>query len=46
MNAIVPCSWLDTLIDTVVTRINPKSASMARSGAESEMRIFGWDHGS
>ena len=46
MNAIVPGSWLDAFTVTVATRMKPKSASMARSGVESEMRMFGWDQGS
>lgn len=37
----VPCSLLDISTGVVVMRVEPKSASIARGGAESEMRMFG-----
>jgi len=43
MNATVPGSWLDNFTETVATRMKPKSARMARTGVESEMRMFGWE---
>jgi len=43
MKDAVPCSLLDNLTETVVTRVKPKSASKAEGGVESEMRILGWE---
>ena len=45
MNAVVPCPWLDILTVTVVTRVDPKPAIMARSGVESEIKMFGLEEG-
>ena len=42
MKDTVPDSSLDALTEWLVTRVKPKSASMARGGSESEMRMFGW----
>jgi hypothetical protein len=44
MKDVVPCSSVDTLTVTVVTRVKPKSARIARGGVESAMRMFGWEH--
>ena len=44
MKDIVPGSSLDILVERVVTRVKPKSASIGRGGVESEMKMFGWEH--
>ena len=45
MKDSVPSSSLDILAKMGVTRVKPKSESMARGGVESETRIFDWEHG-
>ena len=45
MKDTVPvCPSLDTFTEALVTRVNPKSASMALGGSESEIRMFSWEH--
>jgi len=42
MKDAAPRSSSDIFTGVVVTRAEPKSASMACGGAESEMRMFDW----
>ena len=44
MKDAVPASPLDKIAEGLATRVNPKSASMALGGSESETRMFGWEH--
>ena len=46
MKGSVSCSLPNALIAVVVMRVEPKSASKANGGVESEMRMLGWggDH--
>ena len=46
MKDTVPDSSVNVFNEGPVTRVNPKSASMALGGSESEMRMFCWEHDS
>ena len=45
MKDAAPYTSLDIVTGTVVTRMDPKSASMAWGGSESVIRMFGWKRG-